>query len=59
MKRSIIVEGSKAVAEGVAGDSQGTAVLLEGLLGILPVLEAPGTACRACCTGHKHRGCSP
>lgn len=46
-------------AGGAAGGSQGRAVLLEGLLGILPVLGWPGRACRAHCTDRKHTGCSP
>lgn len=61
MKRGVIAEGSRAVAEGVVGGSLGRAVLLEQFLGILPDLES-GRACRACwacCTGRKHKDCSP
>lgn len=56
-ERRIIAEGSRAAAEGVAGGSQGRAVQQEGHLGSHPVPER--RACRACCTGRKHRGCSP
>lgn len=59
MERGVIAEGSRAAAEGVAGGNQGRAVLQEGLLGSHPVLESPDRACRACCTGHKRRDCSP
>lgn len=59
MERRVIAEGSRAAAEGVAGGSHGRAVRQEGLLGSLPVLETPGRACRACCTGRKHKDCSP
>lgn len=63
MKSRVIAEGSMAAAGGAAGGSRGKAVLQEGLLGILPVLEQPGRACRACwacCTGRRqHKGCSP
>lgn len=62
MERRVIVEGSRAAAVAVAGGSRGRAVRREGLLGILPVPEWPGTACRACwacCTGRKRKGCSP
>lgn len=57
-ERRIIAEGSRAAVE-VAEGSQGRAVRQEGLLGILPALESPGRACRACCTVHKHKGCNP
>lgn len=59
MERRVIAVGSRAAAEGVAGGSQGRAVQPEGLLGSLPVLESPDRACRARCTGRKHRDCSP
>lgn len=62
MERGVIAEGSRAAAEGVAGGSQGRAVRQEGVLGSLPVLESAGIACRACwacCTGRKHKDCSP
>lgn len=61
MEMRVIAEGSRA-AEKVAGGSQGRAVQQEGLLGSLPVQESPGRACRACwacCTGRKHKDCSP
>lgn len=55
-ERGTIAGGSRAAAaEGVVGGSQGTAVRLGALLGIL-VLEWPG---KACSTDHSHRGCSP
>lgn len=59
MMSGVIVGGSRAAAGGAAGGSQGRAVLLGGLLGTLPALGFPGRARRACCTGHKDRGCSP
>lgn len=62
MGRRVIAEGSRAAAEGVAGGSQGRAVRQEGPLGSLPVLESPGSPCRACwacCTGRSHKECSP
>lgn len=66
MVRRVIAEGSRVDAGGVAGGTQGRAVQPGGLLGILPVQESPGTACRArwacwaCCTGRKqHMDCSP
>lgn len=43
-----------AAAEGGAGGSQGR-VVQEGLLGSLPVLDSPDSAC----TGHKGMECSP
>lgn len=55
----VIAVGSRAAAEEGAGGSQGTAVQQEGRLGSHLVLEWPGMTCRACCTAHKHRGCSP
>lgn len=43
-----------AAAEGGAGGSQGR-VVQEGLLGSLPVLDSPDSAC----AGHKGMDCSP
>lgn len=61
-ERRVIAGGSRAAAAaaGVAEGSQDRAVQQVGLLGIHPVLESPGRACRACCTVHKqHKDCNP